>query len=764
MDIMNTLYWVFEFIKVLVGYLLVEFVWPRVVFARHLKGKPVVYQFGFCVTVQTVLINTVVLGLGLLHILNCWVVRAVFYGVPLVVLYLRLGVTEERTFQFLEALSVARIKLLFMRLRRLTADWVQGMLRSMRAHGLEYLMLGAIAVYALIYFSWGAFQTLCYGFGDQYVHHSWIYGLLEGKVFSGGVYPEAMHCLLYTIKTVLGVRVYSLMLFFGSIQGVVFLIAVYCFCREIFGWRYTPVFILAAIILLKTASAAECTGMGRLIATLPLEFGLPSQFLCTTYLIRYLRTDREFHGQGKFAKYILGPDLFLFTMALAAMIASHFYPVILAFFMCLGVTVYYLRRVFCKERFLPLILAVLCGFLIAVMPMIAALASGMRFQASMDWAMSVIDGTDSESREQDTGELGEVLQQENLKLTEKIVSVVKFGLHLFYRGISELIGEERSVFFLILIPLILIICLLVKIVLHFLKDATITWSRKQKINSYWLDGYFLLPILCIILIVVYIAPYCGLPELVAGVRLASTQRIIFFALAAIPLDFIFVILVLKIKAAVLQIISAICLAMICVWTCGEQNYHEYLYCQATRYTSDVALMENIINQYSKYSYTIVSPTDGLYQVIEEGRHEELLDFVQGVAGERYFLPTEHVFIFVEKRPIEYAEAHFFAGPSWLAIERAPWWNGSQAPNIWASEISRASAEQDIPSLTPPFQNYKDLESRTIIESKAYYWCERFMKLYPHEMSVYYEDDDFICYYFRQEASSPYDLTIAYEED
>ena len=30
------------------------------------------------------------------------------------------------------------------------------------------------------------------------------------------------------------------------------------------------------------------------------------------------------------------------------------------------------------------------------------------------------------------------------------------------------------------------------------------------------------------------------------------------------------------------------------------------------------------------------------------------------------------------------------------------------------------------------------------------------------MSVYYEDDDFVCYYFEQEPHSPYNLAIDYE--
>ena len=36
-------------------------------------------------------------------------------------------------------------------------------------------------VFAIIYFSYGAFQNHSYGWGDMYVHHAWIYGLKEGQ-------------------------------------------------------------------------------------------------------------------------------------------------------------------------------------------------------------------------------------------------------------------------------------------------------------------------------------------------------------------------------------------------------------------------------------------------------------------------------------------------------------------------------------------------------------------------------------------------------
>ena len=50
-----------------------------------------------------------------------------------------------------------------------------------------------------------------------------------------------------------------------------------------------------------------------------------------------------------------------------------------------------------------------------------------------------------------------------------------------------------------------------------------------------------------------------------------------------------------------------------------------------------------------------------------------------------------------------------------------------------------------------------MSGRTILESKAYEWCQRFAQKYPSELKVYYEDNDFICYYFKQDVEMPYNL-------
>ena len=81
---MNTAYWAGEFAKVLLAYVVLMYVWPSVLFRKHLKEKSRTYRFAFCSTVSIMLISTCVLGLGVFHILHKWLVCFLFYGSVLV--------------------------------------------------------------------------------------------------------------------------------------------------------------------------------------------------------------------------------------------------------------------------------------------------------------------------------------------------------------------------------------------------------------------------------------------------------------------------------------------------------------------------------------------------------------------------------------------------------------------------------------------------------------------------------------------------------
>ena len=136
----------------------------------------------------------------------------------------------------------------------------------------------------------------------------------------------------------------------------------------------------------------------------------------------------------------------------------------------------------------------------------------------------------------------------------------------------------------------------------------------------------------------------------------------------------------------------------------------------------------------------------------------MLNFLRKLNSSDYTLPTQYLFFYVEKKPIQYAQSHFFTGPKWLAAEKYSQYYQeiytSEGDNIKKAGISKTLANSAMIIFSKESQSYSDLTSRSILESKMYYWCRNFSESYPNDVNVYYEDDNFICYVVEQ---NPYRL-------
>ena len=111
-------------------------------------------------------------------------------------------------------------------------------------------------------------------------------------------------------------------------------------------------------------------------------------------------------------------------------------------------------------------------------------------------------------------------------------------------------------------------------------------------------------------------------------------------------------------------------------------------------------------------------------------HYEVIDFLDSMEnyedGDEMYIPTQYVFFFIEKVSINYAYGEF------TDINAA-------VSNEWAS--------QGLP-VKNGLSQYQGTE-RIIVNSRLYYWAQEYQKRFPNEMKVYYEDDNFICYYIEQ---------------
>lgn len=793
----------------LAGYGFLMFIWPAVVLRRFLKGRSTTFCFGFCVTFMPVLINTVVIVLGLFHLLNMWVVRGLFY-VPFLIEVLRWlswGRREGRNVKHLLN-GTYGIKLFCYNIlsgfgKRFRAVF-RMLCRRMRSHWWEYGLLFVILVYGMIYFSWGAFQDYSYGFGDLYPHNAWIYGLVQGQIFLEGVYPEGMHCFIYGLHALFGIRIYSCLLFTAGIHAAVFLLAVYVLLKEVFRWKYTPMFVLAAFLTVNVVCIDEIYGMSRLQWTLPMEFGLYSVFLCAAFLVRYLHSEKRTTFRGKLTKGYWDENLLVFMLSLAASLAIHFYPTIMAFFLCMAFVPVHLRRIFSRERFRPLIAAAAAGFIVAVIPMAGALISGIPFQGSIGWAMSVIEGTEEQfisgenqgaegvqpeqpgqqagAESQSGGEgaegaegaegvedEGEVVKEPlSVRIAGLLERIKGFLLRewqaLYNQGYVTLYRMERAQWIVGFTVLALILWLGYRLPAVLLKLAL--RKKKRKPEPAYFDQYLSITLASILFMAMYCATGLGLPSLIAGSRLCSTEQMLILAMMGVPLDLLFTVVRLLVCEGVLKVVSALVTGGIYVGTILTGNFHGFLYYELTRFNGAVLCTYSITRTLPEKSYIIVSPTDELYQMIQYGWHEELLNFVNQCQTEDYRLQAEHLFIFVEKTPLEYAQSHFFTGPGWLACERyAAYYNSyvSQCPDITVAGLKPA---EEMTGSRYVFELkasvYSILNVRAIVETLAYNWCQEFAALYPGELQTYYEDEHFVCYYIKQNPQRLYQLGILYQ--
>jgi hypothetical protein len=142
------------------------------------------------------------------------------------------------------------------------------------------------------------------------------------------------------------------------------------------------------------------------------------------------------------------------------------------------------------------------------------------------------------------------------------------------------------------------------------------------------------------------------------------------------------------------------------------------------------------------NWTIVSANDEIQMMNGHGYHYETITFLRYLkyadSQQRVTIPTKYVYFYIEKRPLNYTVAYADSG----------------------QYISRAGAARQLPN-TSGIDPYK-AENRWIVMSKMYYWAESFRKLFPYDMTVYYEDDEFICYQLVQNESSLYNLLIDYK--
>lgn len=731
-------YWILEYGKVFLGYMFLMFLWPSVVFRKHLKDKNARYSFSFCVTIQILIINTVVLMLGLFHVLNKRLIVIMFYGVFMWSVSRHLVMIKSKR---VASCNIRRCKVQIEKFAN--AFW-----KAIHPRIEEYLLLLIVVTFGVVFFSYGVLQIYTYGAPDMSHHHEWVNSLVKGVIFPEGVYPEAMHCFIYCLNALFGIRIYSIIKFLQCIHLIVFFISVYCLLREIFCWRYSPIFVLALYLTLDFNRFMY--SMYRFASTLSMEFGLYTQFLCGLYLLRYIKGDG--YDKQKGTGGWRDDNLRIFMLSLAASIMIHFHTTIMAFILCLSIAIFSIKKILRLNYLVPLFIATMVGCIVAMMPMAGALVSGIPFEASIYWGLQGMqaanDDVSQESANDSPGlldpnaddlEVIEKLPDSGQKLVRGIIRVEKLIKEIYEHGYKLMYGKERGRRIFQVTIIVIGLCIIGR-------------SRFGKQIGRICKGYppiILISICSMLIVVTCNISGLGIPQIIPGSRHCSSGHVFILGVLWMPIDLMFSMAVVFVKDQILRVISVVLVGVIYIATKWFGIFHTFPYCKLMEYEAAVIVTNSIIKEFPEKSYTIISPKEELCQVELYGNHEEISEFVNRTKEDDYSISTENIFIYVEKKPIVYWQLYNFQGPAWLGQSRDN--------NIEAYEISAVAAQEDLSEYASINQIYSG--GRVILESKAYEWCRSFEERYPNELIVYYEDENFVCYYIKQDMDKPYNLGI-----
>ena len=763
--IVDTSVYILSMIQVLIACLIRDFVIPLFVWKNYLKNKSYGYRFWFCLITQASLQINLVLLLGFLEVCNRWTIIGCNAAIYALILWnfsdkkffrrCRRGIDmlweaykEDRLGKHvLRGIEARRQE--FRRAFRRLPLW-----GHIRKDWIQVSLMAALIVYNIWFLTYNVMEYHCYQFSDIPAHQAFIYDLEHGVLFSDGIYPFGMHSMVYIIRIVFQLNLREILLYSGAYQTVILMVGLFYLSKQIFYAKYTPV---ATVLIISFM-----LNQGRYAASLPQEFGMYAVIGVAYFMIRYLHTPRNkfvlekdsllrrlFRANAYVNRKYLNSDAILLMLCVCLVINYHFYTAIAAICLVVGIGLAYIPKVFKKQYFIPLLFCGIMGAVIALLPIAACLAKGIPFQESMEWATSVITGDEWHGSEADyQAQLAEAQgrSQEEIAADPTIPTpggenrrihvdysamtaeqIIKFVYRAMYHFASiGMFGPSATnlMFLSMLVGFFCAVLLLLR--------------RKTRVYGH---DYLALIFSMIILCIIGSARYLGLIELVASSRITTFAEPLIGLIYLMPVDFAFRVLGSwknrYYQALINSLSLAVCgLAAVVILQMGW--YHAFFDVGQAYYNEAEYITRHIRQTYEKHTYTIVSPTEELYDILDYGYHTELSEFMNMVNGnqKKFTFPTKYVFFFIEKRVMQ----DYNYGPVDVSLEYA------------AKKLAYLADAQDY-----YFQ-------RAIIESQAYYWAQKILQVYPRSFKVFYEDDIYVAYILEQNTYSPYDLQIDYLSD
>ena len=754
-----------RFVGIFAAYTGLTVLLPAIMFRRILAGRRLSEQFLMCYTFGNFYIINIVFAVQLLHISGFWTL-VLFTAVPGILIWSRVnrvslrelcmktGIVCKKILQGSMGIKgfLYRVKNRGMAVLK-KAVWL--FYCEVVCNTLQWILAGAVI--AALFWIYGRQLILTYGYraSDIPVHLNWINQMSRGNLFASGVYPFGFHCMVYYLHAVFGFDTYVILCVFYLVQVffiyIVLLAMLKLLCRSLYlPYAGIMVYILGSFWARQTYS--------RFGSSLPQEFGMIFVIPSVYFLIRFFQTEKK-NLKNRETKLILG----CFALAFSLTLAIHFYGTMIAGLCCIGIAVGFCTRFLNKEYFRRIMLTGIISVFLAVLPMGIAFAGGTPLQGSLGWGLSVINGDSSDTEDTSeneaaqkqameemaarlientqnsnsesvqTGEIPIITEAPKHSLADKAREIPKKMKNLremMIRRIQEFIinSQEQWCAYAVLAG----IAVLILLGLMFIILRRITYGEML------MSAGFCMGILTLLLC----AGNLGLPVLMDPARCSIYYVYLLIVSITVLGDgllyLVFMPRILTISRNVVSFILTVSMAAGMIHQ-GLVKTPDFI----SDYVSNGAFtcLTNIIKENKDETWTIVSANDETQMGLDHGWHYETITFLRKQEhinkDTKLIIPTEKVYFFIEKIPLNYSVVYSGSGQS----------------------ISKKGASQSLPN-SGGIGMYQG-EGRWILMSRMYYWAQAFMEMYPNEMKVYYESEDFVCYVISQNMYHQYNFAIDY---
>lgn len=775
--LMSTLV-ILRFTGIFAAYTGITVLLPEIMFRRILKGRRLSEQFLMSYTFGNFYIINIVFALQLLHISNFFTLTAVT-----VLMSILIGVKVNRVPL---RRKLAEGKKIFCRLSDGSLGirsavgklvrWIADVCRCLAEIFYKYIVkkpiqnMFILLILGAMFWIYGRQIILTYGYraSDIPVHLSWINQMSRGKIFSKGVYPFGFHCMIYYLHTVFRIDTYVILCEFFFAQVIYLHAVLLAMLKLLCKTKYLP-YIGVFTYIVGNFWAGQT--YSRFYSTLPQEYGMIFVIPSVYFLIRFFQIHKE-NLKDRETRRILQ----CFAMAFSLTLAIHFYGTMIAGLCCIGIAMGFCFRFVKKEYFCRIMVTGILSVALAVLPMAIAFAGGTPLQGSLGWGMSVINGTQnntsdtantsSDNKVKVTGEDGKTVEID----VSKLPSAKKDETTVVVEQKKPSLGDRiRTV-----TDKIKVISDKIKDMPNRLSKAVRTMSIRirnivipvdwQKMGTAVMTAYAGLLLLglvfcafrkteygaalmsvgfcMLILTVLLCAGPFGLPTLMDAARCSIYYAYLLPVAGVVLADGILCFMtmprIFRNGKNVLSLGISVVLLIVLLQKDLVKN-PEF----SSGYVTNGAItcLTNIIRENEDETWTIVSANDETQMGLDHGWHYETITFLRQLEkideDTKILIPTKNIYFFIEKIPLDYSVSYAGSGQS----------------------ISKKGASQTLPNVGG-IGMYQG-EKRWIVMSRMYYWVQAFMKKYPNEMKVYYEDDQFICYRIPQNMYHQYNFAIDY---